>query len=65
MAASNEYELQRARRIEENQRRMEQLGVADASHRLQAAAPRVALEAGAVRAPRLKKRRAEPVRGLP
>ena len=54
-------ELQRAQRIQENRRKMEQLGLLVASQGFAhgAAAPRVALEAGAQQAPRTKKRRVQ------
>ena len=61
MAEPTEYELARAHRMAENRRKMEAMGLVEASRGLAAAAP-PPLEPGAERAPRLKKRRAPEVR---
>ena len=70
MAAQvTEYELQRAQRIMENRRKMEQLGLLEASRGLALAvgaagppgAPLVTLEAGTERQPPRKKRKVQQV----
>lgn len=66
MADVTEYELQRQRRVQDNRRKMEELGLMEASRGLMGAAgavARVTLEAGSQQQPR-KKRRVQPVRGM-
>lgn len=69
MAQPTDYELQRAKRIQENKRKMEEMGLLAASRGLAGAAAAgtasVALAAGSEPAPRCKRRRAEPVREVP
>lgn len=63
MAQPTEYELARAQRMAQNRRKMEEMGLVEASRGLVAAAAAPPpLEGGAERAPRLKKRRAPEVR---
>ncbi|KAL4448494.1 hypothetical protein ABPG75_005713 [Micractinium tetrahymenae] len=63
MAQPTEYELQREQRIQQNKRKMEEMGLLAASRGLAAAAASssatVALAAGSEPAPRCKRRRAE------
>lgn len=67
MAQPTVYELQRAQRILENQRKMEEMGLLAASRSLAESgattSAALALEAGCEAAPRCKRRRAELVRG--
>lgn len=67
MAQPTDYELQREKRIRENKRKMEEMGLLAASRGLASdlASRTVAhnLAAGSEPAPRCKRRRAEPVRG--
>ncbi|KAI7838346.1 hypothetical protein COHA_007914 [Chlorella ohadii] len=60
MTQPTDYELARAQRMAENRRKMEEMGLVEASRELTAAAaaPPLQVQAGAERAPRLKKRRA-------
>ena len=65
MASPTDLEVQRAQRMAQNRRKMEEMGLVEASRGLAAsgtAAAAVALEAGVERAPRLKRRRVERVR---
>lgn len=64
MTQPTDYELARAQRMAENRRKMEEMGLVEASRELTAtaAAPPPQMQAGAERAPRLKKRRAPEVR---
>jgi hypothetical protein len=57
----SQYELQRAQRIAENKKKMEQMGLLEAAQGLSASGggPRVALEAGSELQPRLKKQRVQ------
>ena len=61
MAQPTDYELARAQRMADNRRKMEEMGLVEASRSLTAAVPPV-VQSGAERAPRLKKRRAPEVR---
>lgn len=66
MAEPTLYELQRAQRVEQNRRKMQEMGLLAASREFAAAAAAapqgVALAAGQEAHPRLKRRRAQPVR---
>lgn len=63
MAQPTDYELARAQRMAENRRKMEEMGLAEASRGLaEAAAAPLLQPSGEERAPRLKKRRIAEVR---
>lgn len=63
MQGPSRLEVERAQRIAENRRKLEEVGLAEATRRFAAAAagPAVQLEAGAEAAPRLKRRRVQQV----
>lgn len=63
MAQPTDYELARAQRMAENRRKMEEMGLVEASRGLaEAAAAPLLQPSGEERAPRLKKRRIAEVR---